>query len=152
MELVRILYTINSSPQYILARSLKPLPCTPVLITTPEGGKTEPTHASCTLKPLLTSICRSSPELLHDSSRDFSVYILDPLESESLAGPAEGVNKGRGVAVGLGLMSWAMDDEEEVDVNGTVVIMGNGKKALEVVFALKEVRSFWVSSSHFVHD
>lgn len=25
-------------------------------------------------------VCRSSPELVHDSTRDFSVYVLDPLE------------------------------------------------------------------------
>ena len=63
-----------------------------------------------------------SPELVQDSTRDFSVYVLDPLESLSSSAPAASSASSsqstkqqqqqhpRGVAVGLGLMSWALLD------------------------------------------
>jgi hypothetical protein len=91
----------------------------------------------------------SSPELVQDSTRDFSVYVLDPLESLSSSTPDPSSSSAqqqqqhpRGVAVGLGLMSWALladEDTDGVQVTGTVMTMGNGEEALEVVFALKEV-------------
>ncbi|KAK0494788.1 hypothetical protein EDD18DRAFT_1172401 [Armillaria luteobubalina] len=124
-RVLRVLYTVNNSPQYILARSLCPV-------------------TSC-----IETICTTSPELLQSETRDFSVYVLDPLESESAPGPvnipseAEGskVTEGqiRGVAVGLGLMSWALAAEgEEALVNGTLTRNGSAQEALEVVFALRE--------------
>jgi len=90
-----------------------------------------------------------SPELVHDSTRDFSVYILDPLESLASSTPNPSSSSlsqqqhPRGVAVGLGLMSWALLADEEsaaVHVTGTVMTLANGEGALEVIFALKEVR------------
>jgi hypothetical protein len=91
-------------------------------------------------------------ELVQDSTRDFSVYVLDPLESLSSSAPdASSASSSqstqqhhpRGVAVGLGLMSWALLADEEkseaAQVTGTLMTAGNGEEALEVIFALKEV-------------
>jgi hypothetical protein len=45
------------------------------------------------------------------------------------------------VAVGLGLMSWALlaDERDSVTVNGTILFPGTPQEALEVIFALREV-------------
>lgn len=168
---LRILYTINSSPQYILARSSSSVPV--VLIPQTQdssphdksSGKdvnTNPkacfSYATASLKTCLNAICRSSPELVQDFTRDFSVYVLDPLESDSapvlvnIASPLSGslpvktnqsiAEPSRGVAVGLGLMSWALlaDESDAIDVTGTLIKLGTGQEALEVIFALREVR------------
>lgn len=144
---LRILYTINAAPQYILAKSFTPYPVQ--LISVDDG----PSHiyASTALKHCLHTICRSSPELVQDNSRDFSVYVLDPLESNSAPAPVHisdssaHADNAPGVAVGLGLMSWALRDEEPVTAVGTLVKAG-GSESLEIVFALREVRNF-VSNS-----
>lgn len=99
-----------------------------------------------------------SPELIQDPARDFSVYVLDPLESESAPArvhisSSEASSSSRqeqsqidqqnppGVAVSLGLMSWALlESEDVVPVTGTVIKLGTGQEALQVVFALREVR------------
>jgi hypothetical protein len=152
---LRVLYTINSSPQYILARSLSP-----VNIIEDSLADTSPQapalYANVSLKTCLDAICRSSPDLTQDSTRDFSLYVLDPLESNSAPAPvnisnAHGntagstgsavVEKPRPVAVGLGLMSWALasDDRDSICVTGTLMKQPNGQEALEVIFALREV-------------
>ena len=45
--------------------------------------------------------------------------------------------------MGLGLLSWALladeDTSEVIQVTGTVMTLGNGEEALEVIFALREV-------------
>ncbi|KAI6148330.1 hypothetical protein BKA82DRAFT_117533, partial [Pisolithus tinctorius] len=82
---VRVLYTINSSPQYILAKIHEPVPVIRCAYAQqlPEGHDvTQPQYAQAPLKACLTAICNSSPELLQDSSRDFSLYVLDPLEAQ----------------------------------------------------------------------
>ena len=149
---LRVLYTINSSPQYILARSHSKVPVT---LVSPLQDK--PLYANVCLKTCLDTICRSSPELTQDISRDFSLYVLDPLESNSapapvnissadsdasLNNPSSSMEQTRGVAVGLGLMSWALsaDDSDPITVVGTLVKQSNGQEALEVIFALREVR------------
>ncbi|KAG5649872.1 hypothetical protein H0H81_001685 [Sphagnurus paluster] len=108
------------------------------------------------LKACLDAICRSSPELVQDLSRDFSVYVLDPLESNTAPAPVNISNNAfdsqtskestsnaehsRGVAVGLGLMSWALlaDEKDSVAVTGTLIKLATGQEALEVIFALRE--------------
>jgi len=93
--------------------------------------------------------------LAQDTTRDFSLYVLDPLESSpsptsvninSYDSNASTINvaceKPRGVAVGLGLMSWALGDSESVVVTGTLVKLGTGQEAVEVIFALREVCKF----------
>ncbi|KIM45043.1 hypothetical protein M413DRAFT_17178 [Hebeloma cylindrosporum] len=145
---LRVLYTINSSPQNILARSHVKIP---VSLISPDH-----IYANVSLKTCLDTICRSSPELTQDTSRDFSLYVLDPLESNSAPPPVNIPNAGqdasasnpssskeqpRGVAVGLGLMSRALnaDDSDGMTVVGTLVKQPNGQQALEVIFALREV-------------
>ncbi|KAH9485147.1 hypothetical protein JR316_0002054 [Psilocybe cubensis] len=161
---LRVLYTINSSPQYILARSHARVPVDfiPCLeenddSTCPDASKCTPLYASVSLKMCLDTICRSSPELTQDSNRDFSLYVLDPLESNSAPAPVNISNSSsdssysvnnnssnaeqpRGVAVGLGFMSWALtaDDADAATVVGTLVKQANGQQALEVIFALRE--------------
>lgn len=162
---LRILYTINSSPQYILARSPSSVPVS--LLHQAQNGSSshsstrgtrdqglQPCYATTLLKTCLDTICRSSPELVQDISRDFSVYVLDPLESNSAPAPVNISNTtfasssqastsaelSNGVAVGLGLMSWALvaGESDGVTVTGTLVKQGTAHEALEVIFALRE--------------
>ncbi|KAF9460750.1 hypothetical protein BDZ94DRAFT_1311261 [Collybia nuda] len=175
---LRILYTINSSPQYILARSHSPIIATIIprnsdsshcnrSVNAPGSSKLEPSCATTSLKACLDTICRSSPELVQDFSRDFSVYVLDPLESNSAPAPvhisnaspspsSQGShttngpinNQPRGVAVGLGLMSWALlaDEADSAAVAGTLITLPTGKEALEIIFALRETATMQKSS------
>jgi hypothetical protein len=164
-KLLRVLYTVNGSPQYILARSYSQVQVTLIPPTgtsqhdvgTPNGvQELHCLYASVSLKTCLDTVCRSSPELTHDTTRDFSLYVLDPLESSSAPAPVQINNSNkdkcqlknveasaepRGVAVGLGLMSWALatDDNDSAQVVGTLVKQPNGQDALEVIFALREV-------------
>ena len=113
-------------------------------------------------KTCLNTICRSSPELIQDQYREFSLYVLDPLESilapapvrianankePSSTKPSSSLEQPQGVAVGLGLMSWALssDDRDPITVVGTIVKQGTGQEALEVIFALREVCSLEAS-------
>lgn len=154
---LRVLYTINSSPQYILARSISPVSITHHSEEENSSSDTfQPVlYASVSLKCCLETICRSSPELTQDATRDYSIYVLDPLESNSTPAPVNIVSTGdstgalasgpaseqpRGIAVGLGLMSWALAAEDDsISVTGTLVKQSTGQKALEVIFALREV-------------
>jgi hypothetical protein len=55
--------------------------------------------------------------------------------------PNQAESRPRGVAVGLGLMSWALNAEESefTSVTGTLIETG-AMKQLEVVFLLREAR------------
>ncbi|EMD35248.1 hypothetical protein CERSUDRAFT_124622, partial [Gelatoporia subvermispora B] len=105
------------------------------------------------LGPCLEAICRASPELLPDGARDFSVYVLDPLETHPHSNTSSvvtaqghpGIRSGapgtqpQGVAIGLGLMSWALQSpDSDITVTGTLIADGIREDALEVVFALRE--------------
>ena len=91
-----------------------------------------------------------SPEVMPNGARDYSVYVLDPLESgfatNSLIGAASSSaphSQPTGVAIGLGLMSWAWNDQEcKVMVNGTITDDPSRGEMLEVVFAMREVSNF----------
>ncbi|OAX41202.1 hypothetical protein K503DRAFT_767884 [Rhizopogon vinicolor AM-OR11-026] len=147
---LRVLYTVNSSPQYILARS----PSSVQVTLCPSPSVAHAQYALAPLKACLNAICNSSPELLLDNSRDFSIYILDPLESQTMPAPVDfsqsnvapvstlPVVQPRGVAVALGLMSWALtaDESDSVPVTGTITALGTGLDALELVFALRETK------------
>lgn len=139
---LRILYAVNSSPQYILAKS--PGACSVDIIYTDPHS---PTFGSALLKDCLLAIRRGSPDIF-DGSRDFTVYALDPLEKHSAPAAVQISASGSqsnhassdlpGVAVGLGLMSWALSAEDEpVKVVGT--LKTGVQESLEVVFALREV-------------
>ncbi|KDR75267.1 hypothetical protein GALMADRAFT_542740 [Galerina marginata CBS 339.88] len=160
---LRVLYTINASPQYILAKSHTRVTVSVISPAedsgnrvTPDASNSQLLYANVLLKTCLNTIRRSSPELTYDSNRDFSIYVLDPLESNSAPAPVQisntdgsssssnngvpGTEQPRGVAVGLGLMSWALaaDDSDAMTVVGTLVKQTNGQEALEVIFALRE--------------
>ncbi|KAJ3569592.1 hypothetical protein NP233_g4943 [Leucocoprinus birnbaumii] len=150
--LLRVLYTINSS-SYILARS--PVPVSVTLINEDEP-EIQP-YGIVSFKTCLEAICRSSPEVMQDRTKDFSVYVLDPLESNVPPAPldisnatgsrstdAAGVaaaERSSGVAVGMGLMSWALSQEEKepITVVGTLGKTGTGQDAIEVIVALREL-------------
>lgn len=161
---LRILYTVSGS-QYILARSSSSVPVLLVPHThtgfdhTPveQANPTRPEFGTASLKTCLDAICISSPELVQDKRRDFSVYVLDPLESNSAPAQVNIPNavsgsqssdsrstpeQPRGLAVALGLMSWALmlDERDSTPVTGTVIKLPTGQEALEIIFALKEVR------------
>ncbi|KAG1742456.1 hypothetical protein EDB19DRAFT_1701155 [Suillus lakei] len=139
---LRVLYTVNSSPQYILARSPSSVQVT--LCPSPSAANAQ--YGLAPLKACLNAICNSSPELLLDNSRDFSIYVLDPLESQTMPAPVDFSQSNaasasvqqaaqpRGVA-------WALtaDESDSVTVTGTITTLGTGLDALEVVFALREV-------------
>ncbi|KAG1759269.1 hypothetical protein EDD22DRAFT_907046 [Suillus occidentalis] len=153
---LRVLYTVNSSPQYILARSPSSVQVT--LCPSPSAANAQ--YGLAPLKACLNAICNSSPELLLDNSRDFSIYVLDPLESQTMPAPVDFSQSNgasisvpqaaqpRGVAVALGLMSWALtaDESDSVTVTGTITTLGTGLDAIEVVFALRETKH--IQKSH----
>lgn len=97
--------------------------------------------------PSLQSLAHSanvSPELVQvqEGKRDYSVYVLDPLEARSPVPtlPGNSNNVPHGVATGLGLVSVALDDPEcDVSVTGTISNDGIQEEKLEVIFALREV-------------
>ncbi|KAJ3473214.1 hypothetical protein NLI96_g13088 [Meripilus lineatus] len=137
---IRVLYTINSTPQYILARSIQPYKVD-ILRVQPSS---DIVFGRVSLRDCLDSICRSSPELVPDARRDFSIYLLDPLESHSNApllasSHPPSPHHPQGVAIALGLLSWALrDDAPQPQVTGTVSTDGLGNESLEVIFALRE--------------
>ncbi|KAJ6593601.1 hypothetical protein B0H19DRAFT_27157 [Mycena capillaripes] len=156
MRPLRILYSLNGSPQYILARSLGAVPVQFIPSQgTETGGASSsrsvapppPSYASASLKTCLNTICRSSPEIIQDPSRDFSVYLLDPLETDCAPAQANMSSQLSAseapearVAVGLGLMSWALmtDETDAMPVTGTLKVAGAGTEMLEIIFSLRE--------------
>jgi hypothetical protein len=109
-------------------------------------------------RPLFTTawcllISQNSPELMHFGQRDFSIYALDPSESDAApntVATASGSSSSQflpssqqpppGVAVGMGLMSWALAAaDDSAFVTGIINKMASGESALEVVFALRGV-------------
>ncbi|KAJ6558460.1 hypothetical protein DFH09DRAFT_1162882 [Mycena vulgaris] len=151
---LRILYSLNGSPQYILARSQGVVPVE-FIPSQGNGGASSsrstapptPRYASASLKTCLNTICRSSPEIIQDRARDFTVYLLDPLETD--CAPAQvnishslkpSVPDSPGVAVGLGLMSWALssDETDAMSATGTLKVSGMGQEMLEIIFSLRE--------------
>jgi hypothetical protein len=89
-----------------------------------------------------------SPELSDNEEEDYSVYLLDPLESQQrnclYTASTGAVQQPQflGVAVGLGLLSSlnTNSSSDEVLVTGTVSTGPGGTESLEVAFNLREVR------------
>ena len=93
---------------------------------------------------------------MHFGQRDFSIYALDPSESDSApnsivvssgSGPSSQSTSPhqppQGVAVGLGLMSWALAaPDDSAFITGIINKTASGESALEVVFALRGVNYF----------
>lgn len=80
-----------------------------------------------------------SPELSPDATKDFSVYILDPLE-DLMSKNRHG--QSGGVAVGMGLLSSILSpySQDTTLVTGTLVDCGQNEDALEIVVSLRQVR------------
>ncbi|KIJ15452.1 hypothetical protein PAXINDRAFT_168955, partial [Paxillus involutus ATCC 200175] len=98
---LRVLYTINSSPQYILARSSVQVPA---IFRNGTRGRlltNDPQYAQAPLKACLAAVCNSSPELLHDPERDFSLYVLDPLEAQPVPSHMSPESQGTGSPHGV---------------------------------------------------
>jgi hypothetical protein len=107
--------------------------------------------SSLTFELLL--ILQVSPELMHLGQRDFSIYALDLSESDSApnnvvvssgSGSSQPTSAPHqppaGVAVGMGLMSWAFaTPDDNTFVTGIINKTASGESALEVVFALRGV-------------
>ena len=84
----------------------------------------------------------ASPEISADPSRDYSVYVMDPLE-ESYAHGATAKQPQPGVAVGMGLLRWRLgepESEEPISATGRIRPDKQAGEAVEVVIALQEVR------------
>lgn len=92
---------------------------------------------------------------MHFGQRDFSIYALDPSESDAapntmVVSSASGSSQSTpshqpppGVAVGMGLMSWALAaPDDSALVTGIINKTTSGESALEVVFALRGVLLF----------
>lgn len=91
---------------------------------------------------------------MHFGQRDFSIYALDPSESDSAPNkvvgpsgsgsssePTSAPQQPAGVAVGMGLMSWAFAaPDDSAFVTGIINKTASGESALEVVFALRGVQ------------
>ncbi|KAG6381882.1 hypothetical protein JVT61DRAFT_499 [Boletus reticuloceps] len=141
---LRVLYTVNNNPQYILAKSSSQVPAAICNETTTLSATNYLAFARAPLKACLSAVCDSSPELLQDPARDFSLYVLDPLEAQplptSLSHPSNNTSSPRGVAVALGLMSWALESNDSMNVFVTGTIIPNASPALEIVFALRETK------------
>lgn len=142
---VRALYTINNNPQYILARSDCPVPVTliPAHLAVslnprlPVSSTPHLSYGRTPLRPVLEAVLRSSPELVPNTTRDFTVYVLDPLEAPP-PGAMETHATG-GVAIGLGYMSLSLQGATpDATVTGTFIGDGLREDALEVILALRE--------------
>ena len=66
---------------------------------------------------------------------------VDLSQSNALLPSTPSTGQPRGVAVALGLMSWALtaDESDSVAVTGTITPLGTGLDALELILALREV-------------
>ncbi len=85
---------------------------------------------------------RLSPEMIPDGTKDYSVYVLDPLEDiQSKARYGSAAANSRGVAVGMGLLSTVLNPHLPItlQVTGTIIGCDSEDAALEVVISLRHV-------------
>ncbi|THU89373.1 hypothetical protein K435DRAFT_865352 [Dendrothele bispora CBS 962.96] len=137
---LRILYTINNAPTYTLAFSPSPVTVTvlpsfdkPVASSSQNPVEPSPSYATVDLKTCIESICASSPEFFLDASRDYSVYVLDPLES-----PTDR-NSNDLIPMGLGFLSNIRTPLESRNITGTLTKLRTGETVVEVYFSLSPV-------------
>lgn len=100
----------------------------------------------CILLPRhFTYLCSPDVVQIQPGKKDFTVYVLDPLEARHISpavalSPSPSPSSQPGVAIGLGLLSSALYDGDcDVTVAGTIMSDGIQEERLEVVFALREV-------------
>lgn len=97
-----------------------------------------------------------SPELVALRDRDYSVYVMDPLE-DCYALASSSKMPTTGVAVGMGLMSWILAEAEDavdaVTATGRIRRDTISGETVEVVIALQAVRFMFAreASAHFYH-
>ncbi|GAA5825276.1 hypothetical protein JCM3770_003503 [Rhodotorula araucariae] len=91
-------------------------------------GEEAPQFGRVTLKTCLSAICISRPELVIDSTKDFSVSAVDPYESShqrqapgtSNFDPVAASRPGEGLVEGKGMLSWTLAEKKE----GTTMVCG----------------------------
>lgn len=80
--------------------------------------------------------------MIPDGTKDYSVYVLDPLEDiQSKARYGSAAANSRGVAVGMGLLSTVLNPHlpTTLQVTGTIIGCDTEDAALEVVISLRQV-------------
>jgi hypothetical protein len=164
--LVRVLYMVQNNPQYMLARSPTSVPVF-MVYNAPCPGSAPSIYGKTRLETCVNAINRSrygihviagffmlrvglgnySPEFFSEEEEDYSVYLVDPVETQQSgsafnnASSSSGVlPQFTGVTVGLGVLSSLLDSSsEDVWVAGTISTGPDGSESLEVVFTLKPV-------------
>ncbi|KAJ3010675.1 hypothetical protein NUW54_g2406 [Trametes sanguinea] len=132
MMSIRALYTINGQNPYMLARSNSKVE---VLVIPQDSSDTpEIIYGKVALRPCLEAICLSSPELAPSGSRDWSVYVFDPFESQQRGC----TSPSQAVAVGLGWLSDALRAADSPAIFGTLMCDGIREDGIEVIFSLRE--------------
>jgi len=88
-----------------------------------------------------------SPEFFSEDEEDYSVYLVDPVETQQSGSTFNNASSSSGtlpqftgVTVGLGVLSTLLDSSaEDLWVTGTISTGPDGSESLEVVFTLKPV-------------
>jgi hypothetical protein len=88
-----------------------------------------------------------SPEFFSEDEEDYSVYLVDPVETQQSGSTFNNASSSggvppqfMGVTVGLGVLSSLLDSSaEDVWVAGTIFTGPDGSESLEIVFTLKPV-------------
>lgn len=145
LSTVKVSYTINGGPTYIAKVNKK----APIEVDDAAGH-----FASTSLKPCLSAILLSRPELLEDSA-DYSICVLDQQETEAVrlrrdeakrtGHPVSPVKaSGDKIWEGKGLLSWVMQEDDasiaDEDSDNSVVCGKLSGPTLNVTLAFMQVR------------
>ncbi|KIY53986.1 hypothetical protein FISHEDRAFT_68358 [Fistulina hepatica ATCC 64428] len=126
---LRVLFTFDSG-SYILARSSS------AVLVVDAGASGDKRFGAANFKTCLATVARSCPEFFHDQAKDYTVYVLDPSEVDAI----QPGSTSRGMAVGMGLMSGALNAPDDDDATATGIIRDfHGKQSLQVVLAFREL-------------
>ncbi|KAF9648397.1 hypothetical protein BDM02DRAFT_3269516 [Thelephora ganbajun] len=144
---VRVLYMVQNNPQYMLARSPTSVPVF-MVYNAPHPGSTPSIYGKTRLETCVQAINRSSPEFFSEDEGDYSVYLVDPVETQQSGSTFNNPSSSSGmlpqftgVTVGLGVLSSLLDSSaEDVWVTGTISTGPDGSESLEVVFTLKPMK------------
>ena len=96
---------------------------------------------------LIANFGDSSPEFFSEDEEDYSVYLVDPVETQQSGSTLNNASSSSGVlpqfmgvTVGLGVLSTLLDSSaEDLWVTGTISTGPDDFESLEVVFTLKPV-------------
>ena len=96
---------------------------------------------------LIADFGNSSPEFFSEDEEDYSVYLVDPVETQQSGSTLNNASSSSGVlpqfmgvTVGLGVLSTLLDSSaEDLWVTGTISTGPDDFESLEVVFTLKPV-------------